>query len=213
MFKTKVAHEKAAPEGASLAIGKLLEYSKNRSNLRVLELGVKRSDPDRSTMHRDWFPDASVFVGTDFEAGIDVDVVADLHELSRHFGEAAFDVILSFSVFEHVRYPWIAAEEISKVLAPDGLLFVQTHQSFPIHAYPHDYWRFTTDALEGVFCPGVGYEVLHSEYVFPCAISSDRDPYLSNYPSYLNVHLLARRSAEYTIPRGGVDWRRLYFQA
>ena len=49
----------------------------------VLELGTLQSVPGRSTMHRDWVPHAAEFLGTDIEAGPDVDVVADLHRLTR----------------------------------------------------------------------------------------------------------------------------------
>ena len=61
----------------------------------VLELGTLQSVPGRSTLHRDWVPHAAEFLGTDIEAGPDVDIVADLHRLSRVVGVERFDVILS----------------------------------------------------------------------------------------------------------------------
>lgn len=39
---------------------------------RVLELGTKRSIPDRPTHHKVWVPNASEFLMTDIEAGADV---------------------------------------------------------------------------------------------------------------------------------------------
>src|SRR6202023_2373035 len=42
----------------------------------VLELGTKQAVPGHSTMHRDWVPHASEFLGTDIEHGADVDIVA-----------------------------------------------------------------------------------------------------------------------------------------
>ncbi len=87
-------------------------------------------------MHRDWVPHAAEFLGTDIEGGEDVDVVADVHTLSAVVGAERFDVILSASTFEHLKYPGLAAHELLKTLTVGGLLFVQTHQSFPLHGYP-----------------------------------------------------------------------------
>ncbi|MET0041945.1 MAG: hypothetical protein ABW100_00280, partial [Candidatus Thiodiazotropha sp. 6PLUC3] len=79
------------------------------SGPRVLELGTKRSKPNRSTLHKNWVPHASSYVGTDFVDGDDVDIVADIHTLSKTLGENAFDIIISCSTFEHIQYPWLAA--------------------------------------------------------------------------------------------------------
>lgn len=46
---------------------------------RVLELGTKRSIESRSTRHEFLLPNAGEWIGTDVEAGVDVDVVADAH--------------------------------------------------------------------------------------------------------------------------------------
>lgn len=170
----------------------------------VLELGTRRSQPDRCTMHRDWVPHAAEYLGSDFEAGLDVDVVADVHKLSDVVGDNRFDAIVSCSVFEHVQYPWIAVVELCRALKPGGLIFVQTHQSFPLHAYPFDYWRFSTDALKTLFSRQVGFKVIGAEYVFRAKIVSDRDPAAADYPSYLNVHILAEKVAH---PPADFQWR------
>lgn len=197
----------AVPPGAPAAVlENFLALLRARPAPRVLELGTRRSNPDRCTLHRDWAPHAAEFVGTDFEDGLDVDVVADVHALSGALGENRFDAIISCSTFEHIQYPWIAAVELARVLAPGGLLFVQTHQSFPLHAYPHDYWRFTTDALRTLFGAQAGFETLGTEYVFRCRIANDRDPHIEPLPSYLNVHALARKVSH---PPADLRWRAL----
>lgn len=155
-------------------------------------------------MHRDWVPHAAEYLGSDFEAGLDVDVVADVHKLSDVVGDNRFDAIVSCSVFEHVQYPWIAVVELCRALKPGGLIFVQTHQSFPLHAYPFDYWRFSTDALKTLFSGQVGFKVIGAEYVFRAKIVSDRDPAAADYPSYLNVHILAEKVAH---PPADFQWR------
>jgi hypothetical protein len=145
-------------------------------------------------MHRDWVPHAAEFLGTDMESGKDVDFIADLHFLSKTCGTSRFDGIISCSTFEHVKYPWLAALEIGKVLRIGGMVFVQTHQTFPVHNYPNDYWRFTKSALAALFNGKIGYEITSSAYEYPCQIiAPNHNPY---YPSFLNVCITARKVAE-----------------
>ena len=155
----------------------------------VLELGTLQSVPGRSTMHRDWVPDAREYLGTDIQAGADVDLVADVHRLSAVAGIERFDIILSFSTFEHLKYPALAAHEVLKTLKVGGLLFVQTHQSFPLHAYPFDYFRFSQEALASLFGTTMGFDVQAAGNDFPAQIYSRRLKDSHRCPAYLNTTL------------------------
>jgi hypothetical protein len=161
----------------------------------VLELGTKQSVAGRSTMHRDWVPHAGEFLGTDIEAGVDVDVVADLHRLSEVVGAERFDVILSCSTFEHLRYPTLAAHELMKALKVGGLLFIQTHQSFPLHGYPADYFRFSQEALASLFGTSMGFEVVATNYDFPVRLYARRLPGMEKQTAYLNTTLWGTKQA------------------
>jgi hypothetical protein len=161
----------------------------------VLELGTLQSKPGRSTMHRDWVPHAAEFLGTDIEAGPDVDVVADLHRLTEVTGSERFDVILSASTFEHLKYPTLVAHELMKALKVGGLLYIQTHQSFPLHGYPNDYFRFSTDALASLFGTQMGFEVVATNYDFPARIYSARDPVSDREAAFLNTTLWGEKRA------------------
>jgi SAM-dependent methyltransferase len=161
----------------------------------VLELGTKRSVPGRSTMHRDWVPHASEFLGTDVEDGADVDIVADAHRLSAAVGEERFDVILSCSTFEHLKYPTLAAHEIMKSLKVGGVLYVQTHQSFPLHGYPSDYFRFSQEALASLFGTTMGLEIVATNNDFPAQIFSRRVEELHRLPAFLNTTLWGEKRA------------------
>ena len=163
---------------------------------RVLELGTMRSILDRSTRHDEWVPNASEYLGTDIAECEDVDLVADVHELSNVVGSSKFDIIISCSTFEHFKYPQLAAHELMKVLRLNGLLFIQTHQTFPLHAYPHDYCRFSKEALEALFSPKMGFETRKTCYNFPAWIYSPRDPNTLNAQSYLNVCLYSQKTNE-----------------
>ncbi|WP_421845164.1 class I SAM-dependent methyltransferase [Mycobacterium sp.] len=174
---------------------KFIELAKGIEDLSVLEIGTKRVSKRRSSVHKSWVPHAVEYVCSDFENGLDVDVVSDVCELSATFGEQRFDAIISCSTLEHIQYPWVAAVELCRTLKVGGLLFVMTHLTFPIHAYPHDYWRFTKEGLQTLFSPQVGFECIESAYNFRAPILSNRPGRLQRavMGSYLNSTILVRK--------------------
>lgn len=163
---------------------------------RVLELGAKRSIPTRSTLHRSWVPNAAEYVGTDIEDGDDVDLVADVHRLTAVTGEERFDVIISCSTFEHLKYPHLAAYELMKALKVGGIVFVQTHQCLPLHSFPYDYFRFSREALAGLFGRSMGMLVVGTDYEFPVRVHSRHDPIARVGDAYLNVRLFAEKTSK-----------------
>lgn len=160
---------------------------------RVLELGTKRVIPERSTRHDSWFPSALEYLGTDIESGADVDIIADVHRLTEVTGEERFDIILSEAGFEHFKYPHLAALEIMKALRVGGLAFIQTHQTFPIHAVPFDYFRFSREALAGLFGTKLGFNVIATGYASPAAIYSRVDANGHIAPAFLHVNLVGEK--------------------
>ena len=157
----------------------------------MLELGTRRSNPEKSTEHSKDFKTYANYLKTDIQNGIDVDFVCDVHELSRYFSET-FDAILSSSTFEHLIKPWVAAEELCKCLKTGGLVFVQTHQTFPLHSYPGDYFRFSKEALASLF-DFQDIEIIKCGYEFPAVIHSKRAPETKDAEAWLNVHILAKK--------------------
>lgn len=154
---------------------------------RVLEIGTKQWS-NRPTHHREWFDDCH-FLKTDIEDGVDVDIVSDAHHLSEMLGKNRFHAIVACSVFEHLIHPWIAAAEILEALRPGGIFFVQTHQTFPIHGYPNDYYRFTKEALLDLFA---GASEKYADYEFKCKTISDTIK-MENPEQYLNVCIAGRK--------------------
>jgi len=57
---------------------------------------------------------------TDYQDGIDVDVVCDLHKTNETFKHEEFDLILSFSTFEHLKYPQLVSHNLMKILKVGG---------------------------------------------------------------------------------------------
>jgi SAM-dependent methyltransferase len=159
---------------------------------RVLELGTLRWRPDDPTIHRHYAPHVE-WIGSDIQAGTDVDIVADAHSLTTATGRDQFDFILACSVFEHLARPWIAAKEIALALKPGGQVYIQTHFAFGIHGYPSDYFRFTTEALALLF-EDAGLHKIETSYAFPARIISKQEPNTKLMPAYLNTNLLAAKA-------------------
>jgi len=79
---------------------------------------------------RGFFKSAKKYVGFDCLPGETVDVVGDIHELSKYFHEK-FDAIYSDSVLEHLAIPWKAVIEINKVLKKDGYIYHSAPSCWP----------------------------------------------------------------------------------
>ena len=170
------------------------EAFKVSCNPAVLHLGsrIVAGQPDAV---RKFFPASMRFVGLDFIAGPGVDVVADIHKLGEDPLLMDFDVVWSDAVLEHLERPWVAAAAMAKVTRVGGVCFHVTHQTFPLHAVPSDYWRFSTEGLRVLFCPEVGWEVIRTAYCWPCVAMSvaGESPMPCNTPCFVHAMLLARR--------------------
>lgn len=185
---------KNQPSGDDLT-EEFFKRCREMENPRVLELGTKRMIADVKTKHDEWIPHASEYLGFDIQEGIDADIVGDVHRLSEIVGEEQFDIIISCSSFEHFKYPQLAAHEVMKTLKIGGILFIQTHQSYPIHAVPNDYYRFSREALESLFGTKMGFRVIATDYEFPVRMFSP-EGLVFLMKSYMNVRLLGEKIAE-----------------
>jgi SAM-dependent methyltransferase len=163
----------------------------------ILELGVKRSKPQRSTHHKAYFTDidTSKYVLSDFDEGLDVEVTADIHKLDEVFREEQFDYIISYSVHEHLKYPDLAALKMLKCLKVGGIILIQTHQTYPLHGYPFDFYRFSREALEAEFNPKINCKVITSYYDSPAVIIPHEN--ISGWndvaETYLGVGILVKK--------------------
>lgn len=156
----------------------------------VLEVGTRKWGTE-STHHKHLFPNATNYVMSDFMDGDDVDVVSDVHDL-KEFDDETFDAFFSSSLFEHVQYPWVAAQAILRVLKPGGWLYTATHQTFPVHGYPHDYTRWTDKGLKSVF-EWAGFQVWAADMNTRCVIQKpdEIEVWDPNAPAYIGVAVYA----------------------
>lgn len=75
-------------------------------------------------------------------------VVGDAQRLP--FRDESFDVVYSIAVLEHVPKPWLAAQEIARVLRPGGHVALELPFLNVIHD-EHDYFRFTDRGIRSLF--------------------------------------------------------------
>jgi SAM-dependent methyltransferase len=91
------------------------------------------------------------YLGTDFRAGPGVDVVLDLRSVALRSDSVG--TVLSLDTIEHVEYVREGVAEMHRVIAPGGVLVLASVMDFPIHDFPHDYWRFTPEAFRSLLKP------------------------------------------------------------
>ncbi|MEE7459559.1 methyltransferase type 11 [Methylorubrum populi] len=184
----------------------------DRPGLRVLEVG-SRNVTGANFRHR--FSRAE-YVGFDFYAGENVDVVGDAHRLSSYFAQdERFDLIFSSAVFEHLAMPWLAAVEIGRLLKVGGHVFVETHFSFRSHERPWNFFQFSDMGLRALFNDALGFELIEKGMSSPIAgyFTAAARPGLRFSPiteMYGHSEILCRKRAE---PPAGFDWSRVPLDA
>jgi SAM-dependent methyltransferase len=80
------------------------------------------------------------------------DIVGDIQHLP--LPDNSVESMVCLSILEHVPNPFLAAQEMYRVVAPGGYCFVYVPFLFYYHAengYYADYWRFTQDSLKMLF--------------------------------------------------------------
>ncbi|WP_165078442.1 MULTISPECIES: class I SAM-dependent methyltransferase [unclassified Desulfovibrio] len=167
----KIEHNKWQPALQALC---------NKPGVDILEIG------SRSVIfgggQRAVFPQAN-YTGFDIYPGVGVDVVGDAHMLSSYFTKK-FDLILSLAVFEHLAMPWIAAQEIAKLLKVGGYVFIETHYSYSSHERPWHFFQFSEEALKVLFSEKMGFRCIEAGVSNPIVgfFSEYASPYLRYQP-------------------------------
>ena len=163
----------------------------------VLEIG-SRARSAITRRHR--IPAHLDYVGLDILAGPNVDVVGDAHELGSVFCDRRFVAVFSTSVFEHLLMPWKVALELNRVLVPGGIVYTSTHQTWPMHEEPWDFWRFSRHSWQALFNPATGFEILEAVAGEPARVHPIRGSLVTrdmpSSPAYLGSASIVRKVAE-----------------
>jgi len=172
-------------------------------NASLIELGSRARS---GNSYRSLFTSISNYTGVDVRDGENVDVVTDLHVLSKTIN-TQYDFAFSVSVFEHLLMPWVVAVELNNVLSIGGIAYIQSHPTWPLHDEPWDFFRFSKDAWHGIFNALTGFEIMESAYgleanIVPVATKRSLASLLSAY-----------RTEDYVSPRAqGVELQGLDMQ-
>jgi hypothetical protein len=71
-----------------------------------------------------------------------IDLEQDLNNITDSLGKSeGYSTIICFNVLEHVYNPIKVLENLTGLLQINGHLLISTPISWPIHAYPDDFWR------------------------------------------------------------------------
>ncbi|MDB5175754.1 MAG: methyltransferase [Candidatus Saccharibacteria bacterium] len=62
-----------------------------------------------------------------------------------------FDIVVCTEVLEHTLNPFLAVDEIKRILKPGGIALISTPYNFRIHGPLPDCWRFTEHGLRALF--------------------------------------------------------------
>ena len=167
-------------------------------NGAVLEIGSR----DRSHMVRkQLIPQHLRYVGLDVKPGPNVDVVGDAHRMTEVLGGAQFDGVFGIATFEHILMPWVAAVQMNKVMKLGAIAFVHSHQSFPLHEQPWDFWRFSDQAWRGLFNEFSGFEIIDANMggavqMVPHHLDNVTYGMEKNLNAYLSSVVLCRKIGE-----------------
>lgn len=169
MRRSRLAHY--APRVAQPLIVEFVAELVGRLELPepIVEFGSLQVEPGQPNDLRRLFAGRD-FTGTDLRPGPGVDRVEDLRGLS--FADGELGTALCLDTLEHCADPLAACRELHRVLAPGGVCVLSSVMFFPVHGYPHDYWRFTPEGMRVLLAPfedawavGVGHPELPMQVV------------------------------------------------
>ena len=121
------------------------EFVDSRPGHRLLDLGAGLRPTYRENV-----------LYVDIAALPSTDVLSFADELP--FESGLFDGAVCIAVLEHVPRPWLAAEELLRVVRPGGELIVDWPFLAPVHGYPHHYFNATDQGARHLF-ESLGAEV------------------------------------------------------
>jgi SAM-dependent methyltransferase len=105
-------------------------------------LNAGKDNSFKNTAIIDMLPKKCVFIAPDYPS-------VDIQNMP--YEDNSFDFVIADQVLEHVKKPWIAVEEVKRVLKLGGIAILTSALMFPVHGVPEDYWRFTPEGLK-VLC-------------------------------------------------------------
>jgi SAM-dependent methyltransferase len=107
----------------------------------VLDAGSAQED------FSNFFPECQ-YQTLEIDQSIPTTYHGDMGTKNECLKDGYFDCVMMIEVLEHVQNPFGAAQEIERILKPNGLLILTVPFNFQTHS---DYWRFTPEGLRLLF--------------------------------------------------------------
>lgn len=165
----------------------------------VLEVGSRARS---GVVRKNLVPTTCSYTGMDITAGENVDVVGDAHRMSEFLPHHHFDFVFSVAVWEHLAMPWRVSLELNRVMKLGGEAMIATHQSWPGHEEPWDFFRFSNFTWDALFNEDTGFEIVKRGTGVPCVMapalhwSALRGSELEWHYGFLCTRCVARKIGE-----------------
>jgi len=136
-------------------------YQKIRNNVSAFinqQAGIYDSDlvklldiaPQEHAGARQFFLNSQVFTA-DIDEKSGANYIIDICKNNeKEVPSSTFDIIVCTEVLEHTLNPFLAIEEIHRLLKPEGVLLMSTPFDFRIHGPLPDCWRFTEHGIKAL---------------------------------------------------------------
>ena len=136
-------------------VNQLLFIRQNAERLAGPYLEVGSKDYGTTQDLRAIFAARGRYLGVDIQSGPGVDLVLDLTDsfqrIDAALDGARFATIFCLSVLEHCERPFEMADNLTRLLVPQGKICLSVPFAFKFHGYPSDYWRFTHEGIRKLF--------------------------------------------------------------
>jgi len=125
----------------------------------VLDVGSYCNKENPS--YRDFFGGKSFeYIGLDMVEGPNVTIAVKTPYKWNEIADNFCDILISGQVFEHIEFPWLTMQEISRILKPNGICCIIAPNGLGLHRRPTDCWRYYSDGMIAL-AKYVGFEILH----------------------------------------------------
>lgn len=133
----------------NLLYSKIREYAENHKKERLVFLDVGGGS-GKSKVRWESIGFEYIILECDKNIKAEKVIYTDICECPE-IPNDSYDIVYSNNVFEHLKQPWKAAEEISRILKPGGLALHITVFSWRYHPVPVDMFRYSSDGLRYLF--------------------------------------------------------------
>jgi 2-polyprenyl-3-methyl-5-hydroxy-6-metoxy-1,4-benzoquinol methylase len=123
--------------------------------------------------------------------------------LSKFYPGGYFDAVIAFSVLEHLLMPWKVMIEMNRVMKQGAIGIFTTHQCWPLHDQPWDFWRFSEHSWNALLNKPLGFEILEIRMDEPAYIVAARchpvTAFAEEPESFLSSAVIFRKVANTTL--------------